>query len=80
MKIILVLSLMLNVVGIGAVGARAWMVHKHGHGVATACMRSGFIHSCASYLRERRKELRVDVQDHAFGELRRQGHSLLLDP
>ena len=31
MKIVLVLSLMLNVVGIGAVGARAWMVHKHGH-------------------------------------------------
>lgn len=74
MKIVLVLSLMLNVVGIGAVGARAWMVHKHGHG-AYAMHALGVYSFLRKLPRERRKELREKFKTMR-GELRRHGRSL----
>lgn len=75
MKIVLVLSLMLNVVGIGAVGARAWMVHKHGHG-AHAMHALGIYSFLRKLPRERRKELRQKFKTMR-GELRRHGQSLV---
>ena len=75
MKIVLVLSLMLNVGGIGAVGARAWMVHKHGHGGHS--MHALGIYSFLRKLpRERRKELRSMFKTMRT-ELRRQGHTVV---
>ncbi len=75
MKIVLVLSLMLNVVGIGAVGARAWMVHKHGHGAHT--LHALGIYSFMRKLsRERRAELREKFKPMR-GELRRKGQTLV---
>ena len=75
MKILLVLSLMLNVIGIGAVGARAWMIHKHGH--AGPAMHALGIYSFLRKLpRERRQELRQQFRE-GRGELRRHGHSLV---
>lgn len=62
MKIVLVLSLMLNVVGIGAVGARAWMVHKHGP--AGFAMHALGFHSFLRQLpSERRDKLRTQFKD-----------------
>lgn len=75
MKILLVVSLMLNVVGIGAVGARAWMIHKHGpaaHGLHALGVYS-FLRKLPG---ERRKELRAMFKDMR-GELRRQGHTIV---
>ncbi len=59
MKIVLVLSLMLNVVGIGAVGARAWMIHKHGHG--GFAMHALGIHSFMRQLSSERRD-KLDTQ------------------
>ena len=72
MKIVLVLSLMLNVVGIGAVGARAWMIHKHGHGGPS--MHALGLHSFLRKLpRERRHELREKFRSMVQEEI---GHEL----
>lgn len=74
MKIILVLSLMLNVIGIGAVGARAWMLHRHGPD-AHAMHALGIYAFLRKLPRERRQELRQQFKD-GRSELRRHGRSL----
>ena len=75
MKVVLVLSLMLNVVVIGAVGARAWMIHKHGHGFHA--MRMLGVHSFLRKLpKERRQELRGKFRQ-VRKELREHGRSLM---
>ena len=76
MKIVLVLSLMLNVVGIGAVGARAWMIHKHGHDAHHAMHALGIYSFMRKLPRERRNELREKFKTMR-GELRRHGQSLV---
>lgn len=76
MKILLVVSLMLNVVGVGAVGARAWMIHKHGPG-AHGLHALGVYSFLRKLPRERRKELRAMFKDMR-GELRRQGHTIAI--
>ena len=75
MKIVLILSLMLNVLVIGAVGARAWMIHRHGHD--GAAMHALGVHSFLRKLpRERRKELRQKF-GKMRGELRRHRATLI---
>lgn len=75
MKIVLVLSLMLNVVAIGAVGARAWMVHKHGPG--GFAMHALGIHSFLRQLpSERRDKLRGQFKE-ARKSLRGQRHQFV---
>ena len=72
MKIVLVISLMLNGLAIGAIGARAWKVHKHGHGYHA--MHALGVHSFLRQLpRERRKELRKKLRQ-VRGELREHGY------
>ena len=72
MKIVLVISLMLNGLAIGAIGARAWKVHKHGHGYHA--MHALGVHSFLRQLpRERRKELRKKFRQ-VRGELREHGY------
>lgn len=75
MKIVLVLSLMGNAVAIGAVGARAWQIHKHGHGYHA--MHALGVHSFLRKLpRERRKELKAKIRQ-VRGELRDHGYSVM---
>ena len=75
MKIVLVLSLMLNVVAIGAVGARAWMVHKHGHG--GFAMHALGIHSFLRKLPSERRDKLRDQFKEGRKALRGQRHSFI---
>ncbi len=75
MKVLLVISLMLNVAVIGAIGARAWKTHKYGPGYNT--MHALGVHAFLRKLpRERRQELRLKFRK-IRGELRDHGHSVM---
>ncbi len=77
MKIILVVSLMLNVLGIGAVGARAWMMHKHGPGFSGIGALG--VHS---FMRKLPKERRIQLRKK-FRKTRNElskHHGVLLRP
>ena len=73
MKIVLVLSLMINAAVVGAIGSRAWKIHKYGHGYHA--MHAIGVHSFLRQLpRERRKELREKFR-RIRSELHEHGYS-----
>ena len=74
MKVLLIVSLMLNAVVAGAIGAWAWKMNKHGSGYHA--MHALGVHAFLRKLpRERRSELREKFRK-IRGELRKHGHSL----
>ncbi|MEM7425895.1 MAG: periplasmic heavy metal sensor [Pseudomonadota bacterium] len=75
MKILLTVSLMLNVAVIGAIGARAWKTHKYGHG--HHAMHALGVHAFLWKLpRERRKALREKFRQ-VRGELKQHKFALV---
>ncbi len=74
MKILLIVSLMLNLAMVGAIGARAWKIHRQGPGFSA--MHALGVHAFLRKLpRERRHELREKFRQ-VRGELRTHGYSL----